>query len=107
MTVCDVAWIGVDVGKVSHHATAIDVEGRVLWSQQVANDQAAIEKLIQKATRAAGQVRWAVDLTSAGAALLLALLITAGQPVVYVPGRVVNRMTGAFGGEGKTDARDA
>jgi transposase len=106
MTFPDVAWIGVDVGKVSHHVTAIDAEGRVLWSQQVANDQEAIEQIVQKATRTAARVQWAVDLTAAEAALLLALLVTAVQPVVYVPGRVVNRMTGAFG-EGKTDARDA
>ena len=26
---------------------------------------------------------------------------------MYVPGRVVNRMTGAYRGEGKTDAKDA
>lgn len=30
-----------------------------------------------------------------------------GQRVVYVPGRVVNRMTGVFHGEAKTDAKDA
>src|SRR4051812_9845048 len=106
MTIPDLAWIGIDVGKVAHHATAIDAEGTVLWSQQVSNDQTAIEKIIQKATRTAGRLRWAVDMTAAEAALLLALLVTADQPVVYVPGRTVNRMTGAFG-EGKTDARDA
>jgi len=39
--------------------------------------------------------------------LLLALLVAADQPVVYVPGRVVNRMAGAFAGEAKTDAKDA
>jgi transposase len=111
MPVPRVVWIGIDAGKVSHHATAIDAEGQVLWSQQVTNDQAVIEKLIAKAiTTAAGtadEVRWAVDLTSAYAALLLALLVTAGQRVVYVPGAMVNRMSGAFAGEGKTDARDA
>lgn len=48
-----------------------------------------------------------MDLTSAYAASLLALLVTAGQQVVYVPGTMVNRMSGAFAGEGKTDARDA
>jgi Transposase len=107
MTVPEVAWIGIDAGKLRHHATAIDNDGRVLWSQLVANDQAAIERLLHKATHTAGRVRWAVDLTSAAAALLLALLIAGGQQVVYVPGRVVNRMSGTFGGEGKTDARDA
>jgi transposase len=107
MPVPQVAWIGVDAGKLSHHATAVDAEGRVLWSQQVTNDQAVIEKLIAKAGATATEVRWAVDLTSAYAALLLALLVTAGQQVLYVPGAMVNRMSGAFTGEGKTDARDA
>jgi len=107
MPVPHVAWIGIDAGKLFHHATAIDAEGTVLWSQQVTNDQAVIEKLIAKATSTASEVRWAVDLTSAHAALLLALLVAARQSVVYVPGRMVNRMSGAFAGEGKTDARDA
>jgi hypothetical protein len=48
-----------------------------------------------------------VDLTSPAAALLLALLVGAGALVTYVPGRVVERMIGAFTGEGKTDTRDA
>ncbi|MFD2419658.1 IS110 family transposase [Amycolatopsis pigmentata] len=107
MAVPDVAWVGVDAGKISHHATAIDRDGTVLWSKQISNDQTAIEGLIARAADTAGEVRWAVDLTSAGAALLLALLIAAGQRVCYVPGAVVNRMSSAFAGEGKTDARDA
>ena len=39
--------------------------------------------------------------------LLLALLARTNQRVLYVPGRLVNRMAGAFAGEGKTDAKDA
>lgn len=50
---------------------------------------------------------WAVDMTSGEAGLLLTLLLGTGQPVWYVPGRLVNRMAGAFPGEGKTDAKDA
>jgi transposase len=107
MPVPQVAWIGVDAGKLTHHATALDADGQVLWSQPVANDQAVIQALIAKASDTASEIRWAVDLTSAYAALLLALLVTAGQRVVYVPGAMVNRMSGAFAGEGKTDARDA
>ncbi|MFG2018256.1 hypothetical protein [Actinomadura geliboluensis] len=40
-----------------------------------------------------------MDLTSAAAALPLAMLLTTGQKVVYVPGRTVNGMAGAFRGE--------
>jgi hypothetical protein len=100
-------WVGIDVGKRFHHAVAIDVDGTVVWSQRVANDQAAINQLVSRGVDTASEVRWAVDLTSTSAALLLALLLSAEQPVVYVPARVVNRMSDAFIGEGKTDAKDA
>ena len=100
-------WVGVDVGKGAHHAAAVDGDGQVLWSRRVANDQAAIEALIGQATASAVGVCWAVDLTGGSASLLLGLLVAAGQPVVYVPGRVVNRMAEAFAGEAKTDAKDA
>jgi transposase len=103
----DVAWVGVDVGKSSHHAVAIDPDGNTLWSKQIRNDQAAIEGLISHAATTAQSLRWAVDLTSSEAALLLALLVAAEQTVLYVPGRTVNRMSDTFAGEGKTDSRDA
>ncbi|MFE3785977.1 transposase [Amycolatopsis sp. NPDC059090] len=35
------------------------------------------------------------------------LLLATGAPVAYVTGQTVNRMAGSFGGEGKTDAKDA
>ena len=100
-------WVGIDTGKQAHHAAAVDADGQLLWSRRVVNDQAAIQELITKATATAGGVCWAVDLTCSSAALLLALLVEAGQRVVYVPGRTVNRMAGAFAGEAKTDRKDA
>ncbi|MGW7539493.1 IS110 family transposase [Amycolatopsis sp. NPDC054798] len=107
MTVPKLAWVGIDAGKTNHHAYALDETGRRCWSRKVPNDQAAIESLVAKAAATATEIRWAVDLTSNAAALLLAVLVTAGQHVVYVPGRVVHRMTGVFRGEAKTDAKDA
>lgn len=107
MSVPDVVWVGIDAGKTSHHAVAVDGDGTQLWSVKVANGQRPIEDLIARAGRAAGQVRWAVDLVSPMASLLLAVLLASGQNVVYVPGRVVAGMAGVFGGEGKTDAKDA
>ena len=107
MTAGDVTWVGIDAGKASHHAAAIDADGRLVWSVKVANEQRRIEELITRAGRAGGQVRWAVDLVSPMASLLLAVLLTSGQDVVYVPGRMVSALAGALGGEGKTDAKDA
>jgi len=100
-------WVGIDVGKATHHACAMDPTGKIVFSQKVANDQAAIEQLVARAGKAATEVRWAIDLTSNAAALLVAVLVASGQRVVYVPGRVVNRMTGVFRGESKTDSKDA
>ena len=89
--------------------------GKKLWvgivfSRKVSNGQAAIEDLIARTNTKAGpdgEVVWAVDMTSGSAALLLMLLLRTGQRVLSVPGRLVNRMAGAFAGEAKTDARDA
>lgn len=100
-------WVGIDVGKRFHHACAVDETGRVVFSRKVVNGQAAIEQLIARTTSKAAEVVWAVDMTSGAASLLLMLLLATGQPVVSVPGRLVNRMAGAFAGEGKTDAKDA
>jgi transposase len=100
-------WVGIDTGKHAHHAAAVAADGRLVWSRRVANDQAAITELIDQATATAAGVCWAVDSTCSSAVLLLALLAAADQPVVYVPGRVVNRMAGAFAGEAKTDPKDA
>lgn len=107
MAVRDRIWVGIDVGKAAHHACAVDVTGKVVFAQKVANGQAGIEAMIARAGKAAVEVSWAVDMTSGAAGLLLALLRATGASVVYVPGRVVNRMAGAFPGEGKTDAKDA
>lgn len=100
-------WVGIDIGQHAHHAAAVTADGRLVWSRRVANDQAAIQGLIGQATASAAGVCWAVDSTGSSATLLLALLAAADQPVVYVPGRVVNRMAGAFAGEAKTDPKDA
>lgn len=107
MTVRPRVWIGIDVGKASHHACALDERGVVCWSQKVGNDQRSIEQLVERAGKTAGQVQWAVDVTSPMALMLITVLLAAQQPLVYVPGRVVNTMTHAFRGEGKTDAKDA
>ena len=49
-------WVGIDVGKASHHACAVDETGKVVFSQQTANGQAAIEALIARAGKAGGEV---------------------------------------------------
>ena len=107
MTVRPQVWVGIDIGKLSHHACAVDETGTVVWTQKLANEQRAIEAVIERAQKSAERVQWAIDLTSPIASMLIAVLLAANEAVVYVPGRVVNTMTNAFHGEGKIDAKDA
>jgi len=100
-------WAGVDVGKGHHWVCLNDEAGATLWSSKVVNDESAILQAIAAVLGRAEQVLWAVDITGTAAGLLLALLGAHGQQVRYVPGRTVNRMSGAYRGEAKTDARDA
>jgi hypothetical protein len=101
-------WVGIDVGKrvQTTHGWSTKPEP-VIFSQAVGNGQLSIEALIAKASAAGVSARWALYMTSGPAALLIALLHAQDQPVSYVPAKLVIRMSGAFAGEGKTDAKDA
>ncbi len=101
------AWVGIDVGKQHHWAVALDADGEVLLSRRVANDEAAIVELVDQVSARAGHLRWAVDLTNGYAAMLLAVLWERDQPVVYLPGKAVNRAADGYRSEGKTDRKDA
>ncbi|MFF3519044.1 IS110 family transposase [Streptomyces sp. NPDC002573] len=102
-------WAGIDSGKGHHHGLALDVGGRTLLSRRVANDEPDLLKLIGDVLDLADghPVTWAIDMTGGEPALLLALLVAHGQEILYIPGRLVNRASDGYRGEGKTDARDA
>ena len=101
------AWAGVDIGKGHHHAVVIDADGTRMLSRRVINDEPALLELIGQVTALAAEVRWAVDVSTGGAALLLALLVAHGQQVFYLSGNQVNSAARGYRGEGKTDAKDA
>ncbi|MET8239569.1 IS110 family transposase [Streptomyces sp. NPDC005078] len=100
-------WAGIDAGKVHHWAAVVDETGATLWSKKIENDESAILTALGEILELADEVQWAVDISGTSSALMLALLAAHGQQAVYVPGRTVNRMSGAYRGEAKTDARDA
>lgn len=100
-------WVGIDAGKAHHWAVGVNATGEKVLSRKVVNGEDEILDLMVAACEMADEVRWAIDICGRASTLLLALLIANGQSVVYVPGRTVNRMSGAYRGEGKTDAKDA
>ncbi|WMX44205.1 IS110 family transposase [Streptomyces roseicoloratus] len=100
-------WVGIDAGKGHHWAAVVDETGATLWSKKIGNDESEILTALGEILELADEVQWAVDISGTSSALLLALLAAHGQQAVYVPGRTVNRMSGAYRGEAETDARDA
>jgi len=102
-------WAGIDTGKAAHHCVAINADGQHVLSRRVVNDEGALLELIRavKALADGGAVRWAIDLNSGGAALLITLLLDDHQELLYIPGRTVHHASGAYRGDGKTDAKDA
>jgi transposase len=101
------AWAGVDIGKEHHHVVVIDADGARMLSRRVVNDEIVLLELIGQVTGLADEVGWAVDVSTGGAALLLALLVAHDQQVCYLSGNQVNRAADGYRGEGKTDAKDA
>lgn len=102
-------WAGIDAGKSHHHCVVIDADGARLLSRRVANDEADLIGLIDAVAGLAGggEVTWAIDLNSGGAALTIALLAERGQILLYLPGRIVYHASAGYRGDGKTDAKDA
>ncbi|MBL4556615.1 MAG: IS110 family transposase [Rhodobacteraceae bacterium] len=101
--------IGIDVAKEVHWACAMDRNARVLFSQAVGNDPAAIVSLIGKIEALeAENTRTAIDMLGGAASLLCAMFAEAGLPLVHTPGLAVNRARqGIRGGERKSDPKDA
>ena len=63
-------FLGVDMAKGEHYAQAITTDGEELFNRPVSNDQTAIEKVLEDAG-VVGPVAVVVDMTSAGAQLML------------------------------------
>lgn len=101
------AWAGIDAGKEHRHIVVIDSRGDQLLSRRVLNDESELDTAIDAALLRAVDVTWAIDLADGPAALMITLLLGRGQRLLFLPGIAVNRASGAYRGEGKTDAKDA
>ena len=98
------AYMGVDVGKTSHWAYAVDAAGRTLLSRAVANDEADIRAALSGLPEGALVV---VDQRKNIGALVLRTARSCGFPVAYLPGKAEHDLASALPGVSKTDERDA
>jgi transposase len=99
-------WVGLDVGKEEHFAEVLDNDGERLFARSIANDEAALEALLDRAAES-GTAGLVIDQPGSVAQLALAVSRRRGVPVAYVPGLVMRRAADLYPGEAKTDRRDA
>ncbi|MGH3157182.1 MAG: IS110 family transposase [Streptosporangiaceae bacterium] len=99
-------WVGLDVGREDHFADVLDNDGERLFARAVANDQADLEALLDRAA-GHGTPGLVIDQPGSIARLALAVAARRGTPVAYVPGLVMRRAADLYPGEAKTDRRDA
>jgi transposase len=100
------AWVGLDVGKEDHHATVISAAGERLFELAVGNDEAAIERLLDRAGET-GRCALVIDQPGSIGSLAVCVARRRGVPVAYLPGLVMRRASELYPREAKTDRRDS
>jgi transposase len=103
---CIQVFIGVDVGKGTHHAVALDRSGKRLLDSALPNDEGKLRALIGK-LKDHGEILLVVDQPATVGALPVAVARAEGAQVAYLPGLAMRRIADLHAGEAKTDARDA
>src|SRR5699024_6949712 len=112
MTAFDLAsfalFIGLDVGKSEHHATALTRDGERVYDKALPNDEFKLRSLLAELTDTHGAALLVVDQPATIGALPVAVArAVEGVEVAYLPGLTMRRMADLHAGSAKTDARDA
>ncbi|MEV0499571.1 IS110 family transposase [Streptomyces spectabilis] len=101
------AFLGLDVGKGEHHATALTPAGKKAFDKRLPNSEPKLREVFAKLITKHGTVLVVVDQPASIGALPLAVARDAGCQVAYLPGLTMRRIADLYPGEAKTDARDA
>jgi transposase len=99
-------FLGLDVGKDTHHAVGLDPEGQRLHDGPLPNTEPKLKALFGKLA-AHGPLLVVVDQPATIGALPVAVARAAGHQVAYLPGLAMRRIADLYPGRAKTDARDA
>lgn len=98
------AVLGLDVGKGSHWACLVTMEGEVAVNRPVANSERDLDELF---AQAGGETLVVVDQVRNIGALAIRRARMAGLEVAYLPGIAAHGAAKLFAGDAKTDERDA
>ena len=98
---------GVDVGKWSHHFTAIDRRtGEILLDEKVGQDEGEIRGALSRILES-GRTMVVVDQPGSMSALLFAVADDMGVPRGFITPKAMAQAIEMYGGEVKNDAHDA
>ncbi|GAA1119462.1 IS110 family transposase [Nesterenkonia jeotgali] len=101
-------FIGLDVGKSEHHATALTRDGEKVYDKPLPNDETRLRELFAGLTGEHGAALVIVDQPATIGALPVAVAqAVPGIEIAYLPGLTMRRMADLHAGSAKTDARDA
>ena len=100
-------YLGIDVGKTEHHATALTAEGTVVHDKTLPQSESKIRALLDALRAEHGPVLVLVDQPKTIGALVITVAQDLGIEVAYLPGLTMRRVADLHQGQAKTDARDA
>ena len=99
-------FVGIDVGKTHHWATALTKGGKKVFDKALPNDEARLRALYEKLA-AHGHLLVVVDQPATIGALAVVVARDMGITVGYLPGLSMRRIADLTPGSAKTDAKDA
>jgi transposase len=100
-------FLGLDVGKSSHHGHGLTPAGKKVFDKALPNAEPQLRAVFDKLKAKFGTVLVVVDQPASIGALPLTVARDAGCKVAYLPGLAMRRIADLYPGEAKTDARDA
>ncbi|AKZ53640.1 hypothetical protein SAM23877_6831 [Streptomyces ambofaciens ATCC 23877] len=100
-------FLGLDVGKQTHHGHGLTPAGKKVFDKQLPNSEPKLRAVFDKLTAKFGTVLVIVDQPASIGALPLTVARDAGCQVAYLPGLAMRRIADLYPGEAKTDAKDA
>ncbi|RAX18836.1 transposase, partial [Actinomyces sp. Z3] len=99
-------FIGIDVGKAEHWATALTGDGKKLFDKALPNSEDRLREVYEQLMEH-GRLLVVVDQPATIGALAVAVAQDMGITVGYLPGLSMRRIADLTPGSAKTDAKDA
>ncbi len=100
-------FLGLDVGKGEHHATAVKPAGKKAFDNRLPDTGPKLRELFAELQAKHGTVLVVVDQPASIGALPLAVARDMGCAVACLPGLTMRRIADLYPGEAKTDAKDS